>query len=147
MDFRITIKDINKLSAVDVTAIHTRLSWPESESTSSIKKELDKRYILPEPGPHPEMAIALIWFNALLVGWVGTRPWQEKFKGEDTTVQTFECFIDPDCRRHGFARLGMQALITAGIVKRHAPVAVYAPEVVNIPKQCGCQIVLLCEPT
>jgi hypothetical protein len=147
MDFRILIKDINKLGLVDVTAIYTRLSWPDSKSDSSIQKELDKRYLTPQPGPHPDMAIALIWYNELLVGWVGTRPWHEKFKGDTINVQTIECFIDPDCRQRGFARLGLQALITAGALKRNKPVSVYAPEVVSIAKNCGCSTVLLCEVT
>jgi hypothetical protein len=145
--FNILIKDINELGTIDVTALYTRLSWPDSESTSSIRRELEKRYITPEPGPHPEMTIALIWQNSLLVGWVGTRPWPEKFKGESVTAQTIECFVEPDCRRHGFARLGLQALITAGAIDKTKYVAVYAPEVVNIAKQCGCKIVLFCEAT
>jgi hypothetical protein len=143
-EFNIYIKDINKLSAVDVAAIHTRLSWPDSGSTSSIRVELDKRYIKPEPGPHPNMALALIWFNSFLVGWVGTRPWPEKFKGDPITAQTVECFVDSDCRRHGFGRLGLQALICAGFIDRTKPVSVYADEVVKMAEQCGCKIVLLC---
>jgi hypothetical protein len=144
--FNIYIKDINELGPVDVAAIHTRLSWSDSESGSSIQKELDKRYLKPKPGPHDKMAIALIWFNYFLVGWVGTRPWPEKFKGNPITAQTVECFVDPECRRHGFGRLGLQALITAGHVDRTKPVSVYAPEVVKMAEQCGCKIVLLCEP-
>lgn len=147
MEFRIFIKDINKLGVIDVSAIYTRLSWPDSGSDSSIQKELEKRYIAQAPGPHPEMAIALVWFNGTLAGWVGTRPWPEKFKGETITVQTIECFVDPEYRRRGFASLGLQALITAGILRRDAPVAVYAPAAVNVAKQCGCQTVLLCEAT
>lgn len=143
-EFNIYIKDINKLSPVDVTAIYTRLSWPDSGSSSSIQKELEKRYIKLTPGPHPEMTIALIWANSLLVGWVGTRLWPEKFKGEPITAQTVECFVDPDCRRHGFSRLGLQALITSGRLDRTKPVSVYAPEVVKMAQQCGCKIVLLC---
>jgi predicted acetyltransferase len=147
MDFWIKIKDINELRTVDVTAIYTRLSWPESKSDSSIRKELEKRYVFPEPGPHPKMAIAIIWCNSVLAGWVGTRPWPEKFKGETITAQTIECFVDPELRNRGFARMGLQALITAGSLKRDEPVAVYAPNVVNIAKQCGCKTVLLCEVT
>jgi len=147
MDFWIRIKDINDLRTVDITAIYTRLSWPDSKSDSSIRKELEKRYVAPEPGPHPEMAIAIIWCNGMLAGWVGTRPWPEKFKGEIITAQTIECFVDPELRNRGFARLGLQALITAGSLKRDEPVAVYAPNVVNIAKQCGCKTVLLCEVT
>ena len=146
-EFNIYIKDINKLSPVDVVAIQTRLSWSESESSSSIQKELKKRYFKAEPGPHPEMAIAVIWFNGLLIGWVGTRPWPEKFKGDPVIAQTIECFVDPDCRRHGFGRLGLQALICAGFIDRTKPVSVYAPEVVKMAEQCGCKIVLLCEAT
>jgi hypothetical protein len=147
MDFRIAVKDINKLGTIDVTAIYTRLSWPDSESASSIRKEIEKRYVTPEPGPHPEMTMALVWCDDVLVGWVGTRPWPEKFKGETITVQTVECFVDQEYRRRGFASLGMQALITSGAISRVRPVAVYAPEAVNVAKQCGCQTVLLCEAT
>jgi hypothetical protein len=147
MDFRIKIKDINKLSTVEVMAIHTRLSWPDSESDSSIRKELDKRYVEPKPGPHAEMAMAIIWCDEMLVGWVGTRPWPERFKGETITAQTIECFVDPDCRRRGFARLGLQALVTAGKIKIDMPVAVYAADAVSVAKQCGCKTVLLCEVT
>lgn len=145
-EFNIYVKDINKLSPVDVAAICTRLSWPDSGSTSSIQVELGKRYIKPEPGPHPEMAIALIWVNSFLVGWVGTRPWPEKLNGEPITAQTVECFIDPDARRHGFGRFGLQALICSGHIDRTKPVSVYAPEVIKMAEQCGCKIVLLCNP-
>jgi hypothetical protein len=147
MDFRILVKDINALGTVDVTAIYTRLSWPDSKSDSSIRKELDKRYVRPKPGPHPEMKLALIWCDDTLVGWVGTRPWHERFKGETINVQTIECFVDPEMRNRGFARLGLQALITAGHLKRDKPTAVYAANVVNTAKQCGCTTVLLCEAT
>ena len=147
MEFRIFVKDINKLGTIDVSAIYTRLSWPDSNSDSSIQKELEKRYVTPTPGPHPAMAIALIWCNGMLAGWVGTRPWPEKFKGEPITAQTIECFVDPELRNRGFARLGLQALITAGELKLDKPVSVYAANVVNIAKQCGCKTVLLCEVT
>jgi hypothetical protein len=144
--FDIRIKDINELGLIDVTAIYTRLSWPNSGSDSSIQKELDKRYMEPVIGPHPKMTMALIWANNLFVAWVGTRLWPEKFKGEPIMAQTIECFTDPECRRHGFARLGLQALITAGCLDKNKPVAVYSPEVVRVAEQCGCKIVLLCEP-
>ncbi len=147
MEFRIFIKDINKLGVIDVSAIYTRLSWPDSQSDSSIAKELERRYVTPTPGPHPEMALALIWWNNVLTGWVGTRPWPEKFKGETITAQTVECFVDPEYRRRGFASLGLQALITAGAINRDNPVSVYAASAVNVAKQCGCKTVLLCEPT
>jgi GNAT superfamily N-acetyltransferase len=147
MEFRIFIKDINKLGVIDVSAIYTRLSWPDSKSDSSIQKELDLRYLTQAPGPHPEMAIALVWFNGTLAGWVGTRLWPEKFKGETIEAQTVECFVDPEYRRRGFASLGLQALITAGAINRDKPVSVYAAAAVNVAKQCGCKTVLLCEPT
>jgi hypothetical protein len=147
MDLFIRIKDINKLRTVDIVAIYTRLSWPDSKSNSSIRKELYKRYVAPEPGPHPKMAMAIIWCNETLVGWVGTRPWPEKFKGETITAQTIECFVDPEYRRRGFARLGLQALVTAGKIKIDEPVAVYSADAVNVAKQCGCKTVLLCEVT
>jgi hypothetical protein len=146
MNFRINIKDINKLGAIDVTAIYTRLSWPDSGSASSIQKELNKRYITPTPGPHPEMAIALIWQNDFLCGWVGSRAWREKFKGEEIGVQTVECFTDPELRNRGFALLGLQALITAGVVDREKPISVYAKAAAKLAERCGCKIVILCEP-
>ena len=146
MDFWIKIKDINELRTIDVTAICTRLSWPDSKSDSSMRKELEKRYINPEPGPHPEMAIAIIWCNAVLAGWVGTRPWPEKLNGEPVTAQTIECFVDPELRNRGFAQLGLQALMSAGHVARDKPVAVYHKSVLKIAERGGCKIVLLCEP-
>lgn len=145
-EFNIYIKDINKLSPVDVVAIKTRLSWPDSGSSSSIQVELDKRYFNATPGPHPEMAIALIWVDGVLAGWVGSRPWPEKFKGDPITAQTIECFVDPAHRRRGFGRLGLQALICAGFIDRNKPVSVYASEVIKMAEQCGCKIVLLCNP-
>ena len=145
-EFVIKIRDINKLSLLDVTAIYSRLSWPNSGSSSSIQKELAKRYLTPEPGPHPEMAIALIWHNSMLVAWVGSRPWPERFKGETITAQTIECFTDSELRQRGYAMLGLQALITAGFVDREKPVAVYAKPVIKVAERCGCKIVLLCEP-
>lgn len=145
MEFIIKLKDINELSVIDVTAIMTRLSWPDSGSSSSIQKELDKRYIHVQPGPHPKMMLALIWHNDFFIAWVGTRLWPEKFKGEPITAQTVECFTDPEARRHGFARLGLQALISAGFLNRDKPVSVYAPEAVGIARSCGCKTVILCE--
>jgi hypothetical protein len=145
-EFVIKIRDINKLTLIDATAIYSRLSWPDSGSDSSIRKELEKRYLTPVPGPHPEMAIALIWHNSLLVAWVGTRLWPERFKGVPITAQTVECFTDPELRKRGYAFLGLQALITAGFLDREKPVSVYHKNVVQLAKRCGCKIVLLCEP-
>lgn len=145
-EFNIYIKDINKLSPVDVVAIKTRLSWPNSGSSSSIQVELDKRYFNATPEAHPEMAIALIWADDVLVGWVGTRPWPEKFKGDPVTAQTIECFVDPEYRRRGIARLGLQALITAGAIKRDQLVSVYSPDVIKLAQQCGCATVIYCQP-
>lgn len=145
MNIRIEIKDINELRLVDVTEIMTRLSWSDSGSDSSIQKELVKRYIKIQPGPHPKMTLAIIWHNDFLVAWVGTRLWPEKFKGDPIMAQTVECFTDSEVRRHGFARLGLQALIAAGCIDRKKPVSVYAPPVVEMARSCGCKIVLLCE--
>jgi hypothetical protein len=142
----IRIKDINELGPVDVAAIMTRLSWPDSGSDSSIQKELDKRYVNIQPGPHPEMALAIIWFDDVLVGWVGTRLWPEKFKGSPIMAQTVECFVDAAWRRKGIARLGLQALIAAGRIRRDEPISVYAPNVIKLAEQCGCAIVLFCDP-
>jgi GNAT superfamily N-acetyltransferase len=146
MNINIKIKDINQLGLVDVTAILTRLSWPDSGSDSSIQKELSKRYLhVNHEQPYPEMAIALVWVDETLAGWVGSRPWPEKFKGRPVTAQTVECFVDPAYRRRGIAKLGLQSLITAGAVKRDQIVAVYAPDVVKLAEQCGCKIVIYCE--
>lgn len=145
MELSIRLKDINALGPVDVAAIMTRLSWPNSGSTSSIQKELDKRYINPQPGPHPEMAIALIWLDDVLVGWVGTRSWPERFKGRPITAQTIECFIDPEYRRRGFAKLGIQALIAVGKIDRNDFVSVYSGEVIKLAQACGCKTVLFCD--
>lgn len=145
-EFVIKIRDINRLTIMDAAVIYSRLSRPDSGSASSIRKELNKRYLAPQPGPHPEMAIALIWHNGLLAAWVGTRLWPERFKGEKIMAQTVECFTDPALRQRGYALLGLQALLAAGFIDREKPVAVYAKTVVKIAKRCGCQIVLLCEP-
>jgi GNAT superfamily N-acetyltransferase len=146
MDITIKIKDINRLGLVDVTAIMTRLSWPDSGSASSIQKELSKRYLHGNhTQPHPEMAIALVWVDETLAGWVGSRLWPEKFKGQLITAQTIECFVDPEYRRRGIAKLGLQALITTGAVKRDQIVSVYSPDVIKLAEQCGCKIVIYCE--
>ncbi len=143
----IKINDINCLSVTEVTAIYTRLSKENSNSDSSIRKELRKRYIDVQPGPHPEMEMATIRIDDVLAGWVGTRLWTEKFKGETVTAQTVECFVAPEFRRRGVATMGLQALITAKKINRNDFVAVYAPEVVQMATQCGCKTVLLCEAT
>lgn len=146
MEIAIKIKDINKLGLVDVTAIMTRLSWPDSGSDSSIQKELNRRYFhVNHEQPHPEMAMALIWVDETLAGWVGSRPWPEKFKGEIVTAQTIECFVDPEYRRRGIAKLGLLALIAAGAVDKTKIVSVYAPEAVHLARQCGCEVVIYCE--
>jgi GNAT superfamily N-acetyltransferase len=146
MEIVIKIKDINALSLVDVTAIMVRLSWPDSGSASSIQRELEKRYLKKEPGPHPEMAMAFVWVNDTLAGWIGTRPWPEKFKGDPIIAQTIECFVDPEYRRRGIATMGLQALISAGRLDKDKFVAVYAAEAMKLAQRCGCKIVLLCEP-
>ena len=145
MDIYISIKDINDLGPIEVAAIMSRLSWPDAGSDSSIQKELHKRYIDVQPGPHPKMDLAVIWFNRVLVGWVGTRLWPEKFKGDPIMAQTVECFVDEAYRRRGIARLGLQALIADKKIDRNKPVSVYAPEVINVAQTCGCKTVLLCE--
>jgi len=145
MELIVRVKDINLLDQAEVDALVARLSWPDSGSDSSLQKELKKRYLQPAPGPHPPMALALIWQDQKLVGWVGTRPWPEKFKGDNITAQTVECFVDPEYRRRGLGSIGLHALISAGHVNRSQPVSVYAAEVVAMARQCGCKIVLLCE--
>lgn len=159
MQFDISIKDINALSDEEVTAIYTRLSWPDSGSTSSIQKELDKRYlwqvydthpsskiITKNNDQHPPMAMAFLRVDGFLAGWVGTRHWPEKFKGRPVTAQTIECFVDPAYRRRGLAKLGVLALIAAGSLKRNEIVSVYEPMVVLLAQQCGCKVVIYCDP-
>jgi hypothetical protein len=141
----IKIRDINALAPTTVVGILTRLSWGDSGSDSSIRQELHKRYVEPTPGPHPNMAMALIFIDAVLVGWVGTRPWPEKFKGKSITAQTVECFVDPKFRRRGLAKLGLHALIAADKIDRNDFVSVYAANVVKLAESCGCKTVLLCE--
>jgi GNAT superfamily N-acetyltransferase len=145
MEFVIKIKDINKLGCIDVAAIMSRLSWPDSGSDSSIQKELTKRYLHVEPGLHPEMALALIWCDDVLAGWVGTRPWTEKFKGRPVVAQTVECFVDPEYRRRGIAKMGLLALLAANKIDKTKIVSVYAPNVVKLAQQCGCTFVIYCE--
>ena len=145
MNFEIRIKDINKLSLTEVVAIYNRLSHKDSNSDSSLRPEMEKRYIHPAPGPHPPMWLAMVWQNGMFVSWVGTRLWPEKFKGRPITAQTIECFTDPECRRHGLARLGLQALISAGLINRKEFVAVYSADVVPLAQSCGCKTVLLCD--
>lgn len=145
MIFKICCKDINRLAVEEVTAIMTRLSWHDSSSDSSIQKELIKRYMTPTLGLKPAMTLALIWLNDELVGWVGSRPWPEKFKGNPIMAQTVECFVDEKHRRKGLARMGLQALIAAGFVDRTRPVSVYENNVVKLAQQCGCAIVLYCD--
>ena len=144
--FTIRVCDINKLALTDVTAIYSRLCWPDSHRANSMQHELDMRYIDPTPGPHPEMAIALVQCDGELEAWVGSRPWAELFKGEKTTVQTIECFTDPALRRCGYGQLGLQALISAGKIDRELPVAVYHSSVLSIARRAGCKIVLLGNP-
>lgn len=146
MLFKIYCKDINTLAPAEVSAIMSRLSWPDSNSDSSIQKELDKRYVHIQPGQKPSMMLAFVWLNEELVGWVGTRYWPEKFKGNPIIAQTVECFVDENYRRRGIARLGLQALISAGFIDRTRPVSVYAAEVIKLAEQCGCKIVLFCDP-
>ena len=146
MEFNITIKDINRLAVDEVSAILLRLSWPDSESNSSIQRELKKRYVDPVAGQQPSMMLALIRLNGELVGWVGTRPWPEKLNDQPIMVQTIECFVDEKRRRGGIARLGLQALISAGFINRTRPVGVYAPAVVGLAKACDCEIVVEGDP-
>lgn len=147
MQFAIKIKDINKLAPLEVVGIYTRLSWPDSGSASSIQKELHKRYMDVEHVKHPEMAIALIWLDSVLAGWVGTRPWPEKFKGDVVTAQTIECFVAPEFRRRRLATIGVHALIAARKINCDDFVSVYASEMVPLATNCGCKTVLLCEAT
>ena len=142
MDFRIIIKDINRLSPVEVTTIYSRLS----NHGRNMRTELEKRYIAPQPGNHETITLAMIWHNDLFVAWVGTRKVTESLAGELVKATSIECFTDPELRRHGFAQLGLQALITAGIIRRDKPVAVYREAAVALATKAGCTTVLLCDP-
>lgn len=145
MNIEIRIKDINKLSLTDIVGIHERLSWPDSGSDSSIRVELEKRYIKPTPGPHPSMMLAMVWQDGVFAAWVGTRPWPEKFKGEPIIAQTIECFTDQAYRRKGLAKLGLLALISAALLNRNEIVSVYSPAALHLARQCGCKQVILCD--
>lgn len=147
MNFEIRIKDINLLSPTEMTTIYNKLSWKNANTSGSMRDELEKRYIRPTTGPRPPMPLAMVWQNGVFVCWVGTRSWPEMFKGEKIVAQTIECFTAPEYRRNGLARMGLQALISAGVLNREAPVSVYAPEVLPLARQCGCKVVLLCEAT
>ncbi len=142
MDFRIIIKDINCLSPVETTAIYCRLS----NHGRNMRTELEKRYITPQPGNHETITLAMIWHNDLFVAWVGTRKVTESLAGVLVEATSIECFTDPELRRHGFAQLGLQALITAGIIRRDKPVAVYREAAVALATKAGCTTVLLCDP-
>ena len=142
MNFNIKLRDINKLSDLNVTAMYTRLSTPDR----NMRAELEKRYIHPEPGPHESIMLALVWCNEWFGAWVGTRKVREKFKGNLIDAQSIECFTDPELRQRGFAQLGLQALISAGVLDREKPVAVYRKGVIAIAARCGCKTIVLCEP-
>lgn len=159
MRLDIDVKDLHELVADEVTVIYNRLSWPDSGSTSSMQKELAKRYLWAVldthpptryvqklDAPQPPMAVALLRVDGVLVGWVGTRHWPEKFKGRPVTAQTVECFVAPDYRRRGLAKLGLLALIAAGRLNREEIVSVYEPTVVDLAQQCGCKVVIYCDP-
>ncbi len=145
MNFEIRIKDINKLSLTDIVGIHERLSHADSGSASSIRPELEKRYIKPTPGPHPSMMLAMVWQDGVFAAWVGTRIWPEKFKGEPVAAQTVECFAAPEYRRRGLATMGLHALISAGFLNRNEVVSVYSPAALHLARQCGCKQVILCD--
>lgn len=142
MDFYVRIKNINALGVVDVAAIYSRLSSPGR----NMRKELELRYIDPQPGPHESIAMALVWHNDVFVSWVGTRVVQARMGGRDVTAQTVECFTDPEMRKRGFAAIGLQALIAGGLIDRTKPVAVYRRSAVKLAERCGCKIVILCDP-
>ena len=140
MDFYINLKDINTLSPTEIDEIYNRLSVPGR----NMRDEISKRYIERWPCEHESMTMALIHQNGLFVAWVGSRPFKEKFKGKMLDVQTVECFTDPELRRRGISQLGLQALISAGVINQDKPVAVYEKSVVKIAERCGCKFVVLC---
>jgi len=142
--FDIKIVSINELNADVVSTIYERLCWRDYKSgIGSMREELLNRYIAPDGVERGDMFIALICYNSLLVGWVGTRQWVEIMDGQPASVQTLECFTDPELRRRGLAQLGAQALVVAGVLKRDAPVAAYHPNAAQIAKNIGCNNVIL----
>ena len=142
MDFYVRIKNINALGAVDVAAIYSRLSNPGR----NMRKELEMRYLSPEPGPHESINLALVWFEETFVAWVGTRTVQTRLSGRTVEAQSIECFTDPDFRKRGFAALGLQALISAGLIDKSNPVEVYRRSAFKVAERCGCKIVILTDP-
>jgi hypothetical protein len=143
--FVINIRDICALTPAEVREIRQRLSWSQANSgCDSMRPEIDRRHMPGCAGQHPPITMAAIYYNNYFAAWVATRHWIEKFKGRPTPVQTIECFTDPELRRHGFAQLGLQALISAGYIDRIKPVAVYHDFVVKIAQRCCCKCVILC---
>lgn len=144
-DIDIRIRDLSKLKPAEVSDICERLSWPlEDALPDSMRPEIIRRHIEPEPGPHTPITMALVYHNNYLVAWVATRPFHEKFKGEIIAVQTIECFTDRELRQRGFAQIGLNALISAGQIARDKPVSVYHASVVKIAERCGFKCVILC---
>lgn len=142
MDFYVRVKNINALAIVDVTAMYSRLSNPGR----NMRKELEMRYLSPQPGPHESIELALVWFGETFVAWVGTRAVTARLSGRTVDAQSIECFTDHDHRKRGFAAMGLQALISAGLIDRSKPVAVYRRSAFKVAERCGCKIIILCDP-
>ena len=142
MNFEIRIKDINALSPTEVTEIYSRLSVPGR----NMRHELEKRYISLSGGQHERITMAMVYHNGYFISWVATRAIDVPFKGDKVPGQTVECFTEPDVRQRGFALLGLQALISAGVLDREIPVAVYRKAAIKLAQRCGCKIVVLCDP-
>lgn len=63
------------------------------------------------------------------IGWVATHLWRG--------LQTLECYVDPEWRRHGLARIGALALMANGYLDRTKAVAVFSAECVALTRSLG----------
>ena len=67
--------------------------------------------------------------DALPVSWVATHVWRG--------IQTIEGYTAPDWRRRGIARIGVLMLVSAGHLNKREPLAVFAPECVDLAYGVG----------
>lgn len=67
--------------------------------------------------------------DALPVAWVASHVWYG--------MQTVECYTDGSYRRHGLARIGTLMLKATGRLDIRQPVAVFAPECVELAYSVG----------
>lgn len=67
--------------------------------------------------------------DALPVAWVATHLWRG--------MQTIEAYTAEHWRRHGLARIGVLSLVATRHLVKREPVAVFAPECVELAYSCG----------